>query len=83
MLCTIHGTLCLIKKMSILQEKMFLEIRNKEIFNQTQQYSFEYLESVFDRNVYPTEKALEDLGIFNEELPSNSTTAENIIEQLN
>ena len=69
--------------MSILQEKMFLEIRNKEIFNQTQQYSFEYLESVFDRNVYPTEKALEDLGIFNEELPSNSTTAENIIEQLN
>ena len=69
--------------MSEIQDKMFQEIRNKEIFNQVQQYSFEYLENIFDRNVYPTEKALEDLEIFNEELPSNSTTAENVIGQLN
>lgn len=69
--------------MSEIQDKMFQEIRNKEIFNQAQQYSFEYLENIFDRNVYPTKKALEDLEIFNEELPSNSTAAENVIEQLN
>ncbi|PKH52266.1 aspartate aminotransferase family protein [Tenacibaculum sp. Bg11-29] len=69
--------------MSEIQNKMFLEIRDKEIFNQTQQYSFEYLESVFDRNVYPTEEALENLSIFNEELPANSTNAKNVIEQLN
>ena len=58
--------------MSEIQDKMFQEIRNKEIFNQVQQYSFEYLENIFDRNVYPTVKALEDLEIFNEELPSNA-----------
>ncbi len=70
-------------KMSEIQNKMFLEIRDKEIFNQAQQYSFEYLESVFDRNVYPTEEALENLSIFNEGLPANSTNAKNVIEQLN
>lgn len=69
--------------MSEIQNKMFLEIRDKEIFNQAQQYSFEYLESVFDRNVYPTEEAIENLSIFNEELPANSTNAKNVIEQLN
>ncbi|WP_043707288.1 pyridoxal phosphate-dependent decarboxylase family protein [Tenacibaculum ovolyticum] len=69
--------------MSEIQNKMFLEIRDKEIFNQAQQYSFEYLESVFDRNVYPTEEALENLSIFNEGLPANSTNAKNVIEQLN
>lgn len=70
-------------KMNILQEKMFLEIRNKEIFNQAQQYSFEYLESIFDRNVYPTEEALNNLSIFDEELPIESTNAKSVLEQLN
>lgn len=62
---------------------MFLEIRNKEIFNQAQQYSFKYIDSVFDRNVYPTEEAVYELSVFNEELPLNSTDAKNVIEQLN
>lgn len=62
---------------------MFLEIRNKEVFNQVQQYSFEYLESVFDRNVYPTEEALNNLSIFDEELPVSATKAKVVIEQLN
>ncbi|WP_405605871.1 pyridoxal phosphate-dependent decarboxylase family protein [Polaribacter sp. Asnod1-A03] len=66
-----------------IQNKMFLEIRNKEIFNQAQQYSFEYLESVFDRNVYPTEEAVKNLSIFNEELPTDSTNAKSVLEQLN
>ncbi|WP_222984042.1 pyridoxal phosphate-dependent decarboxylase family protein [Flagellimonas meishanensis] len=69
--------------MSKLQDKMFLEIRNKEIFNQAQLYSFEYLESVFDRNVYPTEEALNNLSIFDEELPLDSTNAKSVLEQLN
>lgn len=62
---------------------MFLEIRNKEIFNQAHQYSYEYLENVFERNVYPTEEAIKNLFIFDEELPSNSANAKDVIEQLN
>lgn len=69
--------------MSKLQDRMFLEISNKEIFNQAQQHSFEYLENVFDRNVYPTEEALNNLSIFDEELPIDSINAKSVIEQLN
>ncbi|WP_435262931.1 pyridoxal phosphate-dependent decarboxylase family protein [Tenacibaculum sp. nBUS_03] len=69
--------------MNTLQDTMFQEIRNKEIFNLAQHYSLEYLNTIFDRNVFPTEKALENLSVFDEELPINSTNAKNVIDQLN
>jgi glutamate/tyrosine decarboxylase-like PLP-dependent enzyme len=69
--------------MSEIQNKMFLEIRDKNIFNQAQEFSLEYLENVFDRNVYPTEEAVKSLSIFDEELPTDSTNAKSVIEQLN
>lgn len=69
--------------MSRIQDKMFEEIRNKEIFNQAQQYSYEYLGHIFDRNVYPSDEALKNLSIFDEKLPVKSTSAKNVIEQLN
>ncbi|MEX0272837.1 MAG: aspartate aminotransferase family protein, partial [Flavobacteriaceae bacterium] len=62
---------------------MFLEIRDKEIFKQAQKYSFEYLEGIFDRNVYPTQKALDNLSMFDEDLPIGSTNAGHVIELLN
>jgi len=68
--------------MSKIQNDMFLDIRDKEIFNQAQRYSFEYLESVFNRNVFPTEEALDNLSIFDEELPVHSTKSNSVIEQL-
>jgi glutamate/tyrosine decarboxylase-like PLP-dependent enzyme len=71
------------KKMSKLQDEMFLEIRNKEIFNQAQQYAFDYLEKVFERNVYPTQEAIEKLSVFEEELPINPTKSSDVIKQLN
>ena len=66
-----------------IQSKMFLEIKDKEIFKQAQQYSFEYLESIYDRNVYPTEEALNNLSKFDEELPLSSTNAKEVMELLN
>lgn len=68
--------------MGEIQNKMFLEIRNKDLFKRAQQYAFEYLEGIFDRNVYPTEKALNDLAVFDEELPAFSTEAVEVLEQL-
>ena len=65
-----------------LQENMFQEVRNKEIFNQVQEYSFNYLENIFERNVFPTQEAIDNLSIFDEELPVNSTEAESVIKQL-
>ncbi len=69
--------------MSKLQQRMFLEIRNKEIFNQVQRYSFEYMETIFERNVFPTKKALNDLSIFEEELQEDSISAKDVLELLN
>lgn len=68
--------------MSKLQDKMFQEIKNRNIFEQSQQYAFEYLENIFDRNVYPTEDAISDLSNFDEDLPAESTKAENVLNQL-
>lgn len=68
--------------MSKFQDRMFLELRNKALFKQAQDYSFEYLESVLERNVFPTEEALKNLSIFNEELPLKTSKPENILEQL-
>lgn len=64
------------------QERMFLEIKNKGLFQKAHQYSMEYLDGANDRNVFPTEEALQDLCEFDEELPTSSCSAENVIDQL-
>ena len=69
--------------MSKIQDEMFLELRNKEIFKQAQQYAFDYIENIFDRNVYPTQDAIEKLSIFDEDLPTHSTSSKDVLEQLN
>ncbi len=68
--------------MSTLQNKMFQEIEDKEIFKQTQQFSLDYLENIFNRNVFPTEEAIDDLSKFDEEFPLSSSEAKNVIAQL-
>lgn len=68
---------------SNLQNKMFSEIADKAIFKQTQQYAFEYLDNIFERNVYPSDEALSNLSQFDAELPTNSTPANQVLEHLN
>ncbi len=69
--------------MSAIQDKMFEEISDKCIFKKTQQYAEDYLETAFDRKVYPTEAAIENLRIFDEEFPELYTDATTVLEQLN
>ena len=52
-----------------LQEKMFHEMEQKDIFRQAQKYAFEYADNVLERNVYPTPEAIADLDQLVEELP--------------
>ena len=65
-----------------IQNKMFLEIKEKDIFNKVQQYSFEYIEEIFERNVFPTEQAIKNLSVFDEDLPFHSSEAESVLELL-
>ena len=38
-------------KKNTIQEKMFQELKEKKVFEKAQNYAFEYLENVFERNV--------------------------------
>lgn len=65
-----------------LQEKMFYEMINKEIFNQVKEYAFDYADKSLKRNVFPTEQSLKELKIFNEDLPEKTGNSKDIIELL-
>jgi len=62
---------------------MYKEVDEKIIFEKASQFAKEYLESVFERNVYPTEEALADLDKFDESMPLDSTKANDVIQFLN
>lgn len=47
---------------------MFGEMRDKELFNKAQQYAYKYLDTIFERNIYPSNEALKNLKHFEEEL---------------
>lgn len=67
----------------LLQDEMFRQLRqSKELFDQAQQYAYEYADNVFDRPVFPTEEALKALQHFNETMPQQSGDAQSILRQL-
>lgn len=66
-----------------LREKMFNEINEKSIFKQVQDYSFDYLDNVNNRSVYPKNEALKKLDNFSETFPFKGTNANEVLEFLN
>ena len=67
---------------NLVQNQMYKEVDEKIIFEKASQFAKEYLESVFERNVYPTEEALADLDKFDESMPLDSTNANDVIQFL-
>ncbi len=65
-----------------LREKMFSELLGHVLFEQAKDYALEYAENSIDRNVYPTEKAIENLKVFDEQLPEKAGEPQSIIEKL-
>ena len=68
---------------SYIQDEMFSELKSKELLEVSKEYGYQYLDTQFERNVYPTEQALFDLKYFDEELPFHSTPATEVIHLLN
>ena len=64
------------------QEQMFKELDEKTIFNQAKEYAFEYADEIDDRPVFPTEKAIQDLDVFNEVMPKEVGSPDEIIKLL-
>jgi glutamate/tyrosine decarboxylase-like PLP-dependent enzyme len=65
-----------------IRENMFHEMADKSIFNQAKEYAYDYADKSFERNVYPTQDAIDGLSIFDEELPEHTNNPANILEQL-
>lgn len=69
--------------MTELQRKMFAEMRDKSIFEKALAFGSAYIDRSWERNVYPTVNAIEDLRHFDEPMPTGSAGAKEIIEKLN
>lgn len=65
-----------------IQQAMFTERKNKRVFDKAHDCAYAYLDAVSDRHVYPKTEALEALKYFEEAMPSESTTAVDVIESL-
>jgi glutamate/tyrosine decarboxylase-like PLP-dependent enzyme len=64
------------------QNSMFADMQDVSLYEKAQQYGVDYLEKATERNVYPTQAALQNLSVFDEDMPSQSTNAKNIIDML-
>ena len=60
------------KEDNSLQRKMFQELKDAELFRRAKSFGMDYLGSIFDRNVYPSKSAINELSIFEEDFPENS-----------
>lgn len=68
--------------MKTLREKMFLEQKEKKIFEQAQRYAFDYADKAYERNVFPSNEAIANLDIFLEDMPDSSGDALSILKKL-
>ncbi|MCK5201661.1 MAG: aspartate aminotransferase family protein [Spirochaetales bacterium] len=65
-----------------IQAKMFLELKDKELFRRAGNYALEYAETALDRNVFPDDKALKNLVSFEEDMPIGPLDAVSILDWL-
>lgn len=64
------------------QKKMLQELDHKKIFDQVQGYALEYLSKVDSMDAFPQNVNIEKLSAFDEVLPSNSCSADEVLHQL-
>ena len=58
------------------------EMIDKQIFNQVKAYAFDYLDKSSERNVFPTDEAIGQLTLFDEQLPDKRGSSEEILALL-
>lgn len=71
----------MIKKTN-LQKEMYSQIQDKELFEQAKSYAYSYMDSVYDRNVFPTDEAIKTLSAFDESLPTAPSHPSEILRLL-
>jgi len=69
--------------MTEIQKKMFAEMQDKSIFQKALELGSQYIDNSLNRNVYPTDEALENLKQFDEVMPTASSDSRLVIDKLN
>ena len=69
-------------KKTDLQEEMFSQLQARDIFEQAKTHAFAYMKGVRERNVYPSDQAIKNLGIFDEPMPAGPGNPEEILNLL-
>ncbi len=65
-----------------LRDQMFQQMEQKELLSQAQNKAFDYLDNALERNVFPTEQAIENLSSFDEALPKAICNPTDVLQQL-
>ena len=68
--------------MSKVQDKMFADLADRTLFELAESFGVEYLKNAMNRNVFPTEKALDDLNHFVESLSAQGDSAKDVVNKL-
>ena len=55
---------------------------HRDLFEQAKSYAYDYMDSVYERAVFPTEDAINHLDIFNEPLPEQPCDPSEILRLL-
>ncbi len=66
----------------VIIDKMRGDLAKREIFEQAKSYAFAYMDEIPDRGVYPTEKAIDDLSVFDETLSEEPCDSAEILRLL-
>ncbi|MEF3019501.1 hypothetical protein V3478_33640, partial [Pseudomonas aeruginosa] len=65
--------------MQSVQEKMLQDMRDKKLFDLAHNHTYSYLKNAFERNIFPSEDALQALKRFDEALPHDTVDAVEVI----
>ena len=65
-----------------IQNIMLQQQKDHAIFTQAQTYAFDYLDTIFERNVFPTQNALSNLSHFEEDLPDQPANSSELLQLL-
>ena len=57
-----------------LRERMFNEMEQKFVFDEASKAAYAYADQMQERNVFPTNEAMDDLCQFDEELPESAAS---------
>ena len=65
-----------------IQNSLLQQQKDRAVFTQAQTHAFEYMDTVLERNVYPTQSALSDLSNFDEALPGQPANPTELLQML-